>query len=116
MKRAAVVMPMTAQPVKLLTELQAAERALYFERGLAKPVRAFQAWARRAGLPVKYSGRKRLYDPRILEAFLDREDWTRRHASPVRSVNRPRPVHARSVAEAAGSAQSRNLDTAEVTR
>lgn len=63
----------------LLTETEAARHCRYFDRGLLNPVRAFQVFARRAGIPVKRAGRARLYDPRILDAFLDREDWTQRH-------------------------------------
>jgi hypothetical protein len=65
--------------VPLLTEAQAAERAKYFDRGCANPVRAFQQMARRLGMPCKFAGRARLYDPRVVDAFMDREPWTRRH-------------------------------------
>jgi hypothetical protein len=78
-----------SEPVKLLTERQAAERACYFEFGLKDPVRAFQMWARRKGIPVKVAGRRRLYDPRVLEAFLDREKWTRKHAEKVTAFQAP---------------------------
>jgi len=64
----------------LLTETAAARLCKYFDRGCTHPVRAFQQWARRKGIPVKVVARQRLYDPRVLEAFLDREAWTRRHA------------------------------------
>ena len=67
------------QPVALLTETEAARHCRYFDRGCANPVRAFQKWARRAGVPVKRAGRARLYEPRILDAFMDRENWTKRH-------------------------------------
>lgn len=73
--------------VRLLTEREAAEHCRYFDRGCTKPVEAFQKWARRAGVPVKYVGRSRLYDPRVLDAFLERETWTRRH-QPVRQRRR----------------------------
>jgi hypothetical protein len=63
----------------LLTEAEAAQYCRYFDRGCAHPVRAFQQHARRAGIPVKYSGRARLYEPRVLDAFLDRANWTSRH-------------------------------------
>jgi hypothetical protein len=72
-----------AAPVKLLTEREAAERCRWFDRGCTDPVAAFQKWARRAGVPVKRAGRARLYDPRVLDAFLEREPWTRRHANTV---------------------------------
>ena len=64
---------------RLLTEAEAADHCRYFDRGCANPVRAFQKWARRVGIPVKRAGRKRLYDPRVLDAFLDGETWTTRH-------------------------------------
>jgi len=65
---------------QLLTETEAAQHCRYFDRGCADPVRAFQQFARRAGIPVKFAGRRRLYDPAILDRFLDRDTWTRRHA------------------------------------
>ncbi len=71
-----IVMP---RPDQLLTEAEAAARFRYFDRGLTDPVAAFQRMARRRGIPVKYAGRTRLYDPRILDAFLERKPWTRRH-------------------------------------
>lgn len=67
------------QDVKLLTEKEAAERCRYFDRGCADPVRSFQRTARRLGIPVKRVGRTRLYDPRVLDAFMEKETWTRRH-------------------------------------
>lgn len=67
------------QPQIVLTEREAAERCRYFDRGCADPVRAFQKWARRVGMPVKRAGRARLYDPRILDAFMERAPWTYRH-------------------------------------
>lgn len=70
----------------LLTEREAAERCRYFARGCSDPVRAFQQWARRVGMPVKRAGRVRLYDPRVLDAFLERAPWTRRHATSVVQV------------------------------
>lgn len=74
-------------PDKLLTETEAARFCRYFDRGCAHPVRAFQQWAIRAGVPVKRVGRARLYDLRVLEAFLEREPWTRRHSGrPLRAV------------------------------
>jgi hypothetical protein len=80
--------------VKLLTESEAAEHARYFDRGVKNPVRAFQRWARRAGVPVKRVGRARLYAPYILDAFLDLETWTRRHRElPVAAgERRPKPT------------------------
>lgn len=71
--------PQRTQHVRPLTETEAARHMGYFERGCANPVRAFQQCARRLGIPVKYSGRFRMYDPRVLEAFMEREGWTRRH-------------------------------------
>lgn len=65
--------------IPLLTEREAAAYCRYFDRGCNKPVQAFQKWARRSGIPVKYAGRSRLYDPRILDAFLDRTGWTHRY-------------------------------------
>lgn len=65
----------------LLTERQAADYCKYTERDLKDPVRAFQVWARRWGVPVKYVGRFRLYDPTVLDAFMDRDSWTKRHVS-----------------------------------
>lgn len=64
----------------LLTEAEAAAHCRYFDRGCVHPVRAFQQWARAAGVPVKRVGRARLYDPKVLDAFLDGKLWTRRHA------------------------------------
>lgn len=69
-------------PARLLTEREAAEHCRYFDRGCANPLRAFQKWARRQAIPVKRAGRARLYDPRILDAFMSGESWTRRHAEP----------------------------------
>jgi hypothetical protein len=81
-----------------LTESQAAKYCLYFERGCANPVRAFQQMARRLGIPCKYSGRSRVYDPRVLDAFMDREAWTRRHKpTPKQRVSKLALVHAASV-------------------
>jgi hypothetical protein len=83
----------------LLTEAEAAARCRYDERQCKDPVRAFQRWARRAGIPVKHVGRARLYDPRILDAFLDRATWTKRHRDPVAgkpgTAFRPQLVKAR---------------------
>ena len=67
------------QPDVLMTEREAAEHCRYCDRGLVDPVRSFQQWARRMGVPVKYVGRTRLYDLRVLDAFLDRASWTRRY-------------------------------------
>lgn len=64
----------------LLTEREAAERCRWFDRGCLNPVRAFQKWARRQGVPYKSAGRARLYRWSELQAFLDRLPWTRRHA------------------------------------
>lgn len=82
--------------VHLLTEREAADVCRYLDRGCLHPVRAFQRWARRAGMPVQKVGRSRLYDPTVLRAFLDRESWTARHR-PVRqsSVRRLAIVHGR---------------------
>lgn len=71
--------PQGSEHVRPLTETDAARFCGYFERGCAHPVRAFQQCARRLGIPVKYIGRTRLYDPRVLDAFMEREAWTRRH-------------------------------------
>ena len=65
--------------VRLLTESEAAEHCRYFDRGCANPIRAFQKCARRLGIPVKHVGRTRLYDPRVLDAFMERQSWTSRH-------------------------------------
>jgi hypothetical protein len=65
--------------VVLLTEAEAAQRCRYFDRGCSDPVRAFQQWARRVGMPVSYSGRARLYDVTVIDAFLNRKPWTVRH-------------------------------------
>jgi hypothetical protein len=62
--------------VPTISETAAAERCGYFERGCANPVRAFQKMARRWGLPCKFVGRTRRYDPRVLEAFMERQPWT----------------------------------------
>jgi hypothetical protein len=56
------------------------------------PTRQFREWAVRSGVPVKRVGRKRLYDPRILDAFLDREKWTLRHR-PARAEKRAPNLH-----------------------
>lgn len=76
--------------VRLLTEREAAERCRYFDRGCVHALYAFQRWAKRAGVPVKVVGRRRLYDPRILDAFMDREPWTQRHrnTAPKKVVTR----------------------------
>jgi hypothetical protein len=74
--------------VVLLTETEAAQRSRYFDRGCADPVRAFQQWARRMGVPVSYVGRARLYDPTVLDAFMARKPWTLRH----REVRPKQPV------------------------
>ncbi len=71
---------------QILTEREAAEHCRYFDRDCVNPVRAFQKWARRVGMPVKRAGRSRLYDPRILDAFMEREPWTRRH-KPVTNLS-----------------------------
>lgn len=65
--------------MRLLTEAEAAAFCRYTERGLATPVREFQRWARRQGVPVRRVGRARLYDQKILEAFMDQASWTQRH-------------------------------------
>jgi len=65
--------------IGLLTETEAAHHCRYFDRGCENPVRAFQQCARRLGIPVKHVGRTRLYDPRVLDAFMDRAAWTSRH-------------------------------------
>lgn len=67
-------------PQQLLTEIEAARYCRWFDRGCRNPLRAFQKWAQRAGVPVKRAGRARLYDVRVLDAFLSGEPWTRRHA------------------------------------
>lgn len=72
-----------------LTEAEAAERCCYTRRGCSDPIKAFQKWARRAGVPVERVGRARLYRWSILQAFLERKTWTVRHG---RSVARPRLV------------------------
>lgn len=88
-----------------ISEAAAAEHCGYFDRSCKDPVRAFQRWARRWGVPVKRVGRARRYDPRVLDAFMDREAWTSRHREPVapQSVTR-RPLnfvrHDRSVQHA----------------
>lgn len=87
------------RPEQLLTEREAADRCRYFDRGLRDPLGSFQRFARRAGIPVKYAGRARLYDPRILDAFLDRDPWTRRHraGAPATTNRRRLSVARRSV-------------------
>jgi hypothetical protein len=70
-------------PVDLLSETDAARHFGYFDRACVNPVRAFQQCARRLGIPVKYAGRVRRYDPRVLDAFMERETWTRRHRPTV---------------------------------
>lgn len=66
------------EPVVLLTEAEAAARVRVFD-GCKNPVRQFQEWARKVGLPVKRIGRKRAYDARVLDAFIDGQRWTKRH-------------------------------------
>lgn len=91
-----------SQPdVVLLTEAEAAQRLRYFDRGCANPVRAFQQWARRVGMPVSYVGRARLYDPTVLDAFMARKPWTLRHREvrSQKSVSKLALVHAASVVE-----------------
>jgi hypothetical protein len=88
--------------VVLLTETEAAQRCRYFDRGCADPVRAFQQWARRVGMPVSYVGRARLYSPTVLDAFLERKPWTLRHREVGAKQLVPRKlslVHAGSVSE-----------------
>lgn len=63
----------------LLTEPEAAERCRYFDRGCADPVRSFRQWAKRAGVPVKVIARRRHYDAKVLDAFVDNAGWTKRH-------------------------------------
>jgi hypothetical protein len=82
----------SSQPVRLLTEREAAEHCRYFDRGCANPLRAFQKWARRKAIPVKRAGRSRLYDVRVLDAFMDGEAWTARHAEPLRPSRHVRSV------------------------
>lgn len=77
-------------PVQLLTEREAADRCRYFDRGCTDPIRAFQQWARRKGIPVKVVARGRLYDPRVLEAFMDRDGWTKRHARESARLTSPK--------------------------
>jgi hypothetical protein len=81
--------------VLLLTEAEAAQRCRYFDRGCSDPVRAFQQWARRVGMPVSYVGRARLYDPTILDAFMARKPWTLRHREvrPQKSVSKLALAH-----------------------
>jgi hypothetical protein len=87
--------------VLLLTEAEAAQRCRYFDRGCSDPVRAFQQWARRVGMPVSYSGRARLYDVTVIDAFLNRKPWTLRHAPrSQKSVSKLALVHAASVTPA----------------
>jgi hypothetical protein len=62
----------------LLTEAEATAYVKVFD-SRKSPVRQFQKWARRWGVPVKRVGRARLYERRILDAFLDRANWTKRH-------------------------------------
>ncbi len=62
----------------LLTEAEATARVKVFDQ-CKHPVRQFREWACRQGVPVKRVGRRRLYEPRILDAFLNRENWTKRH-------------------------------------
>jgi hypothetical protein len=86
--------------VLLLTEAEAAQRCRYFDRGCADPVRAFQQWARRVGMPVSYSGRARLYDVTVIDAFLNRKPWTLRHSTSQQRVPRKLSiVHAASLVE-----------------
>lgn len=88
--------------VVLLTETEAAQRCRYFDRGCADPVRAFQQWARRVGMPVSYVGRARLYNPSTLDAFMARKPWTLRHREVGAKQPVPRKlslVHAGSVSE-----------------
>jgi hypothetical protein len=66
------------QPIVLLTEAEAAARVKVLD-GAKNPARQFREWATRKGVPVKYVGRRRAYDERLLLAFIDGESWTRRH-------------------------------------
>jgi hypothetical protein len=50
------------------------------------------------GMPVSYVGRARLYNPPVLDAFLERKPWTLRHVRSVKSVPKLALVHALSVA------------------
>lgn len=63
---------------ELLTEREATSLVKVFNE-CKNPVRQFREWACRAGVPVKRVGRKRLYDPRVLDAFMEGATWTRRH-------------------------------------
>jgi hypothetical protein len=62
----------------LLTEREAAAWVRVFDH-TKNPVRQFREWACRAGVPVKRVGRRRLYDPKVLAAFVDGESWAVRH-------------------------------------
>jgi hypothetical protein len=87
--------------VVLLTETEAAQRCRYFDRGCSNPVRAFQQWARRVGMPVSYVGRARLYSPTVLDAFMERKPWTLRHVRSVKSVSKLALVHTPSLGHGA---------------
>lgn len=66
------------EPDQLLTEAEACAFVKVFNVR-KHPVRQFADWARRAGVPVKRVGRARLYSRVVLEAFLERKPWTKRH-------------------------------------
>lgn len=67
-----------AQPDVLLTEAEATAYVKVFDMRKC-PVRQFREWAVRWGVPVKRVGRARLYDQRVLDAFLEKRPWTVRH-------------------------------------
>jgi hypothetical protein len=62
----------------LMTEAEACAYVRVFDNR-KHPVRQFADWARRSGVPVKRVGRSRVYDGRVLDAFLEQKPWTRRH-------------------------------------
>jgi hypothetical protein len=70
--------PPASNPSTLMTEAEACAYVRVFD-ARKHPVRQFADWARRAGVPVKRVGRARVYDRRVLDAFLEQKPWTKRH-------------------------------------
>jgi hypothetical protein len=48
----------------------------------AKGINRFRVWACRHAVPRVYRGRTPLWERRVLEAFLHRKAWTKRHREP----------------------------------
>ena len=84
---------MTSAALSNQPELLPSDEAAIFLRFDRKPngqtrtpretARLFREWAHRNRVPVLYRGRTLLYERRVLVAFLERRDWTKKHADTV---------------------------------